>query len=253
MTKGIYCYVDTQHNDEIVYIGKDSNIDKRQRDKAHKTKANYDRQKINQIIQNNLSRYNYNVLWEVDDCSDNHLNQIEIYYITKYNPKFNFTDGGDGISGYKHTDETKRKMSEKKKGENNPKYWQGKTFSDEHKKKISQNHYDISGENNPMYGKDTSGKNNHFYNHKHTDEAKKQMKIAHGGHKYTIIKNGTQNNKQVYAIRDLNNKYIKQSNNINKLKEYLFKKVLKKEISFNDLSKSLKQEYLSFYHSINNN
>lgn len=79
------------------------------------------------------------------------------------------------------------------------------------------------------------------------------MKIAHGGHQYTIIKNGKQRGKQVYAIRDLKNKYIKQSNDIEKLKLYLFQKVLKKEISFNDLSKSLKQDYMSFKSSINDN
>ena len=246
MTKGIYCYIDTEHDNEIVYIGRDSHIDKRRRDKAHKTKANYDMQKINQIIQNNLSRYNYNVLWKIDDCSDNHLNQMEIYYIKKYNPKFNFTDGGGGISGYKHTEESKRKMSEKKKGGNNPKYWQGKKFSDEHKRKISQNHRDISGKNNPMYGKDSSGKNNNFYGHKHTDKAKMQMKIAHGGHKYTIIKNGKENNKQKYAIRNTNNKYIKQSNNLDKLKIFLFNKVKEKEIDLDDLDTLLQREYILF-------
>ena len=251
MTKGIYCYIDTKHDNEIVYIGRDSNIDKRQRDKAHKTKANYDMQKINQIMQNNLSRYNYNVLWEVDDCSDNHLNQMEIYFINKYNPRFNFTQGGEGISGYKHTKQSKQKMSRAK--QNYIPWNKGKKLSKEHKRKISQNHRDISGKNNPMYGKDASGKNNNFYGHKHTDEAKIQMKIAHGGHKYTIIKNGKRNKKQNYAIRDLNNKYIKQSNDINKLKLYLFKKVSKKEISFNDLSKSLKQDYMNFQNSINGN
>lgn len=142
MTKGIYCYMDTEKNNEIVYVGRDSNIDEGQRDKAHKTKSNYDVQKINQIIQNNLSRYNYNVLWEVDDCSDNHLNQMEIYFINKYNPRFNFTKGGEGISGYRHTPISKQKMSKAK--QNYVPWNKGKKLSREHKRKISQNHRDIS-------------------------------------------------------------------------------------------------------------
>ena len=81
----------------------------------------------------------------------------------------NFTWGGEGSSGYKHTEEakrkigentskalkghkhseeTKRKMSEKNKGENNPMY--GKKLSEETKEKISEK---VSGENNGMFGK----------------------------------------------------------------------------------------------------
>ena len=41
---------------------------------------------------------------------------------------FNLTDGGDGISGYKHTEETKKVLSELKIGN---------VLSDEHKEKIS--------------------------------------------------------------------------------------------------------------------
>ena len=240
--------MDTQYNDKIVYIGKDSNIDKNTRHKAHFVPSNYDTQQINRILQNNPDRYIYKILWQIDDCTDNHLNQMEIYYIKKYNPKFNFTNGGDGVSGFKHSKESKRKMSEKKKGENNPKYWQGKKFSDEHKRKISQNHRhrDISGKNNPMYGKDSSGKNNNFYGHKHTYEAKMKMKITHGGHKYTIIKNGKRNNKQNYAIRNTNNKYIKQSNNLDKLKIFLFNKVKEKEIDLEDVDTLLQREYILF-------
>ena len=72
------------------------------------------------------------------------------------------------------------------------------------------------------------------------------MKIAHGGHKYTIIKNGKRNNKQNYAIRNTNNKYIKQSNNLDKLKIFLFNKVKEKEIDLDDLDTLLQREYILF-------
>ena len=191
MAKGIYCYIDKK-NDKIVYIGRDSHLHSKQRDMAHKKSCNYNKQKINQIIQNNPNRYLYKILWEISDCTDNHLNQMEIFYIKKYDPQFNFTEGGDGISGYRHTEKSKKKMSESKKGENNPMYgktpWnkgkthtletrkkmsearkgkthsletrkkigesqKGKTISEETRKKMSEAQ---KGENHPMYGKTLS-------------------------------------------------------------------------------------------------
>ena len=60
----------------------------------------------------------------------------------------NFTWGGEGTSGYKHSEEYKKIMSEKNKGEKNPMF--GKHCSEETKEKISEK---VSGKNNPMYGK----------------------------------------------------------------------------------------------------
>ena len=111
MSKGIYCYIDGE-NDKIVYVGKDSNIDKNKRHRDHLAPSSYNAQPINRILQNNPNRYKYCVLWEIDDCTDNHLTQMEIFYIKKYSPKFNFTEGGDGISGFKHSEETRKKISE---------------------------------------------------------------------------------------------------------------------------------------------
>lgn len=170
MAKGIYCYIDKKNN-KIVYIGRDSHLHSRQRDMAHKKSCNYNKQKINQIIQNNPDRYLYKILWEKDECTDNHLNQMEIYYISKYNPKFNFTDGGDGISGFKHSEETKQKISKnnarywkgkkrseearQKMSENSARYWKGKKRSEETRQKISEKN---KGTNHPMFGKKHSEK-----------------------------------------------------------------------------------------------
>ena len=49
------------------------------------------------------------------------------------------------------SEETKRKISEKLSGSNNPNY--GNKWSENIRKKISENHADVSGSNNPMYGK----------------------------------------------------------------------------------------------------
>lgn len=125
--------------------------------------------------------------------------ELEIFYIKEYNTKapngYNLTDGGDGIFGWqptneyrqecservkqlhknqkigmygkKHTKESREKMSESLKGNQNclgrvlseetkskiSSSHKGKILSNETKKKISENHHNVFGENNPMYGR----------------------------------------------------------------------------------------------------
>ena len=66
------------------------------------------------------------------------------------NNKFltNRTFGGEGTSGYKFSEESKQKI-----GEKTSEALKGRQFSEEHKQKMSENHADVSGEKNPMYGK----------------------------------------------------------------------------------------------------
>lgn len=113
MSQGIYCYIDKKTN-KIVYIGKDSYIDEKRRDKAHKQKSRKDEQPFNRILQNNLSRYEYKALEEGCFSREN-LNELERKYIAKYNPKFNFTEGGDGGNGGRgprfHSPKTREKIS----------------------------------------------------------------------------------------------------------------------------------------------
>lgn len=87
-----------------------------------------------------------------DGLSKDEACRLECELISKYqcnDPKFgyNMTNGGDGVDGYKFSDEQLAIRRERFKGENNPMY--GKC-----------------GELNPMYGK------------KHTEEAKKKMSDA---------------------------------------------------------------------------
>lgn len=61
---------------------------------------------------------------------------------------YNLTTGGE--KGAKHTIESRRKLSESKKGK---RYNIGVPFSEERKRHMSENHADVRGEKNPMYGK----------------------------------------------------------------------------------------------------
>lgn len=142
MAKGIYCYIDKKDN-QIVYVGKDSNIHRNIRHKEHRQLSSYHKQVINRVLQNDINRYQYRILWMIDDCTTNHLNQMEIYFINKYNPRFNFTQGGDGINGYRHTTQAKEKISKAKLGVKNPNY--NKRMSIETRKKMSESHNNTSG------------------------------------------------------------------------------------------------------------
>ena len=85
--------------------------------------------------------YNFSVLFNVVDSDE----------------WYNLCYGGYTTNGYKFSEESRKRMSEKKKGlfdgEKNPMYGVHRKLTEEHKKKISDNHKNQSGELNWMYGK----------------------------------------------------------------------------------------------------
>lgn len=134
--KGIYAYYDTV-KEEIVYIGKDSNIDKNVRRRTHRSPSHYDDQPINRVIQNNPNRYIYKPIHILPPHLTNEdLNGLEILYIQALNPFYNFTNGGEGVLGYKHSKEALEKLSKSKLGEKNPNY--GKPMLEETKERLRQ-------------------------------------------------------------------------------------------------------------------
>ena len=139
MTSGIYAYYDTL-KDEVAYIGKSVNINHRH--KQHTSPSMRDVQVINRILQNNINRYDLIILKE---CDVEELDHLEMELIGLFNPKFNFTIGGEGANGFKMSDDARSKISKALKGVPKSKEHikkvsegnKGKTISDEDKQKKS--------------------------------------------------------------------------------------------------------------------
>ena len=89
------------------------------------------------------------------------LKELEKQLIDQHKTKvphgYNLTDGGDGVFGYKFTEEAKKRIGDLKRGIK---------ASEETKKKMQESHL---------------GEKNHFYGKKHTEEAKRKNAEAHKG------------------------------------------------------------------------
>lgn len=73
---------------------------------------------------------------------------IALYKSHEIKHGYNLTKGGE--TGIVHTYESRRKLSESKKGK---RYNIGVPFTEERKRHLSENHADVRGEKNPMYGR----------------------------------------------------------------------------------------------------
>lgn len=114
-----------------------------------------------------------NFKWEEIDYSESEadLNEKEKYWILEYSKickTYNLTKGGEGVSGLRHSEDSKLKMSQNMKGR---RPWNtGLKHSEESKLKMSNSRRGITfGEDNPFYGK------------KHTDESLKKMSKSRKG------------------------------------------------------------------------
>lgn len=192
MSKGIYLFWDNKY-EQVIYAGK---FTRKQRIKEHFYKSKKNTQPINAYIQEHPDRIESVIFCEFDDISDNDLNQLEmetirLFKLNKYrqpdNFVFNFTDGGDGTSGYTPSKETRKKISDSRKGKNHPNYG----------KKRPEHSIRMSGKNNPNYG-----------------NKKKYPRI---------IKGGVEHGKQIYKVI-YNGKHLFQSVNKEKLYERWYDK-----------------------------
>jgi hypothetical protein len=132
----IYFHINLVSN-EVFYVGKG------------KGRRAWSKDKRSYHWYNTVKKYGYRVDIVEDNLTDDISLQREIFYINKIGRKdlglgtlVNHTDGGEGISGLKHSEESKQKMKKPK--------------SEDFIKKIT-------------------GANNHFFNKKHTQESKNKI------------------------------------------------------------------------------
>ena len=130
MNKVIYMWTNLINGKQ--YVGQSRNIERR------KDYFKWGKIYANEYIDSDRKRYNYSD-WEfttLKECDESEADYWEQYYIKKFKTKYpngyNITDGGIGMYGYQHTDETKKKMSEWRTknqfGDKNP-FW-GKHWND---------------------------------------------------------------------------------------------------------------------------
>jgi group I intron endonuclease len=85
-----------------------------------------------------------NFTWEIIDYASNQedLKALEIKYIKQFNSfgvgGYNMTKGGDGIHGFKHSEETKKKLSIINTGKKVPNRKKPRPFSPTHLQKLSE-------------------------------------------------------------------------------------------------------------------
>jgi len=155
----------------------------------------------NKYLQRSYNKYGVeNFIFEILlICEKEYLTHYEQIFCDILRPEYNTRKCVDSNLGTKWPEESRRKMSERISGENNPNY--GKIPSDETRLRMSESHIGKSlsedqkmkmsermkGENNPNYGKpmpeerkikmienmpDMSGENHPFYGKHHTEETK---------------------------------------------------------------------------------
>lgn len=183
---GIYKITNTVNGK--VYIGQSVRLSERLNKHCNALKNNYH---PNQHLQNAYNKYGdvFQIEIIVYCDSEEELDDLERYYISYYdsmNPQrgYNKEDGG---SLNKHlSEETRKKMSKNHpdmNGANNPMY--GKMHSAETRKKISEA---MSGENHPMYGKTHSVEtrkkiSESLKGKKHSEKTRKKISKARKGKK----------------------------------------------------------------------
>jgi len=224
-----YIYLITNKINNKKYIGQTIRYDINTRWKYH---ISNDKRYIGQILYNAYKKYgNINFDYKiVCICFDEDTNKYEKEYIKKYNTLYpngyNLLEGGDNK---KHTEFTKKLISDKLKGENHPNY--GKKLNEQHVLNIKKSL--IKEKNickNELIGRPQTENTKKMISDKLTEYYEKNSKILieqydlHNNllnvyYSYSNASKKTNINK-TYLIRVLNNKTL---NNI--AKGFIWKKI----------------------------
>jgi len=129
------------------YIGSSTNIQCRRRRHLSRLRRGVH---CNVHLQRAFDKYGEDTFaFEIlEQVATMNLVECEQHYLDTLQPEYNMLPAAGSPLGYHHSLETRRKMSESRKGKGNPNY--GKPLSPEHRRKLSET---LSGERSPNYGK----------------------------------------------------------------------------------------------------
>lgn len=143
------------------YIGQTTNLKDRKRCFYNPNKYYSGHKLDNAIKKYGVENFKYEIVIQIVESNKfklrEKLDELEIYYIEKYdsyNNGYNMTLGGSGSKGCFQTEESKKKISDKTKGRKGS--MTGKHLTEEQRKKISDFAKTRTGDKNPFFGKSHS-------------------------------------------------------------------------------------------------
>jgi group I intron endonuclease len=165
-----------------VYIGQSMDVNHRNKTEKYDLNRNEFHNAHLQSAWNKygIDNFSFNILiYELDKEQLDEYEIAMIKFTKSHDPKYGYnkTFGGEGG---KHTDETKKKISESKKGEKNPNW--GKKLSEEHRRKLLESNLGKkhSDETKAKISKTKTGTKGK----KHSDETKRKISESHQGEKF---------------------------------------------------------------------
>ena len=178
---------------EIKYVGRTSESLETRLSK-HKTNAKFDKNKTHRHYWI-LKHYNDIEIVLIEDNIETFEDSCvrEIFHITEHRKTYtliNSTNGGDGgCPGYKHTEESKKKIGDAHRGKKLSKehinFLKNREFTEEHRSNLSDSlKLSMKGEGNPMYGKkrpDTAELNRQRKGWTHSEDTKNKMSESRSG------------------------------------------------------------------------
>lgn len=153
MVAGIYLITNKKTGQK--YVG--GTVDIERRIKEHKNKPRKNSYVDKAIQKHGFDSFDWQVIEELP-ADWKIIGEREKYWVSFYNTfedpeNYNLTEGGEGISGWTHSEKTRKKISEsrigKYGGENHPRW--GEKHTNEAKRKMSKNHADFSKEKHPQW------------------------------------------------------------------------------------------------------
>lgn len=185
-----------------IYIGQTDNLERRKREhKAELIRGKHSNGYLqNSFNYHGIDNFSIEIIGEypVADLDEKEREWIKHYNSCDKNAGYNFTPGGGSLRGSenpfygeKHTVETRKKMSNSRKGkytgENNhfsrmdfrgaKNGFYGKKHTDEIKREMSKQRKGLfAGSKNYFYGKSFKGEEHPMYGEKHTDESINKMR-----------------------------------------------------------------------------